>query len=100
MPKPRKIPTVRQPEVVPALSVRFVNRQPLPVEVRADWIQELGRSSAAKIKRKFMRGMITYGTDIGERDIIYLLDAIEEEALDTLGYVAELRRRCQHNHKL
>jgi len=83
-----------------ALSVRFINRQPIPVDERSDWIQQLGRDSARKIKRKFMKGMIVYGTDIGERDIDYLLNAIEEEALDTLGYVAELRRRVQINHKL
>lgn len=96
---PRKSAAIMQAPAA-ALSVRFINRNPIPVDERSDWIQQLGRDSARKIKRKFMRGMIVYGTDIGERDVGYLLDAIEEEALDTLGYVAELRRRVQINHKL
>lgn len=85
---------------MPPLSVRMTDRDPMDRDDRLAWLDDIARRYSGRLRSKFTKGMIEHKGDIGEHDIRYLIDAIEEEALDTLAYVAELRRRLNYNHKL
>lgn len=66
---------------------------PLPSAKRDSWLRGTIRSLGARIKTKFMLGRAQYGTDIGEQTTEYLLNQMEEEAIDQLMYVREMKRR-------
>lgn len=72
------------------------DQDPLPAMTRDRWLRKTRRELNARMLEKFMTGRATYGTDIGKQTVDYLIDAIEQEAIDTLMYVRELKRRRQY----
>ncbi len=60
---------------------------------RDSWLRGTIRSLGAKIKTKFALGRIEHGGDIGSQTVDFLLDQMEQEAIDQLMYVRELKRR-------
>ena len=75
------------------MNICFLNQQPLPQPKRDSWLRGTIRSLGARIKTKFALGRVQYGSDIGDQTVDFLLDQIEEEAIDQLMYVRELKRR-------
>lgn len=74
-------------------TMEFHTTQPLPSAKRDSWLRGTIRSLGARIKTKFMLGRAQYGSDIGEQTTEYLLNQMEEEAIDQLMYVREMKRR-------
>lgn len=75
----------------------ITDKDPLPPLKRQSWLRGTTRSLGARIKEKFKLGEAQYGCDFGTQTAEYLIDQIEQEAIDTLMYVRELRRRIQAN---
>ncbi len=71
----------------------FLERDPMTQPKRDSWLRGTIRSLGAKIKTKFRMGRVEHGGDIGDQSIDYLLNQMEEEAIDQLMYVRELKRR-------
>lgn len=66
---------------------------PLPQPKRDTWLKRTCRKLISRMNTKFKLGRVQYGTDFGEQTVDYLLDQIEQEAIDQLMYVSELKRR-------
>lgn len=62
---------------------------------RYPWLNDNINRVATKSFAKFMSGACEHRCDIGAQTVEYLLNQIEDEAIDTLMYVAELRRRIK-----
>ena len=75
------------------MKVPFINQDGLTQPKRDKWLKSTLRELIIRISTKFRVGRATYGSDIGDQTVDYLLQAIEEEAMDTLMYVRELKRR-------
>lgn len=73
--------------------IHFNTTDPLTQSKRDSWLRGTLRSLGSRIKTKFALGRIEHGGDIGDQTVDYLLDAIEQEAIDTLMYIRELKRR-------
>lgn len=71
----------------------FNNQDPLTQPKRDSWLRGTIRSLGAVIKAKFAMGRIEHGGDIGSQTVDFLLDQMEQEAIDQLMYVRELKRR-------
>lgn len=74
-------------------TVLFLHRDPLTLDKRSSWLKRTARSLVAKMQDKFIIGQLEHKCDIGEQTTEYLLEAIEQEAIDQLTYVRELKRR-------
>lgn len=77
------------------LSVHFRMKDPLSQEDRIHWLEHELPRIMERASGKFQRGIVEHKCDIGEQDIYYLLDQMEQEAIDQLFYTAELRRRIK-----
>lgn len=77
------------------LSVHFRFKDPMPEGWRVIWLEDMVGGLTRRMVDKFRRGMVEHRCEFGEQDIYYLLNAIEEEAIDTLFYVNELKRRIK-----
>jgi hypothetical protein len=75
--------------------LQFAVTDPLVSDKRNSWLRRTCREIAAKVKLKFKMGEAQYQCDFGDQTVDYLLDQIEQEAIDTLMYITELRRRRQ-----
>lgn len=62
---------------------------------RRKWLKSETKQVRDKIRAKFLRGQVEHQSEFGEQGIEYLLEAIEEEAIDTIMYVRELKRRVK-----
>ncbi len=71
----------------------FLIVDPMPPAKRARWVEVMSKDISRKAKTKFVMGQLEHGCDFGEQTVDYLLQAIEEEAIDTLMYIRELKRR-------
>lgn len=60
---------------------------------RLEWLAENADYVARAFTAKFMRGRSEHQSDIGTLTIPKLLEEMEQEALDQLSYVRELKRR-------
>ncbi len=72
---------------------QFKNQDPMTQPKRDSWLRGTIRSLGARIKAKFAMGRIEHGGDIGSQTVDFLLDQMEQEAIDQLMYVRELKRR-------
>ena len=79
----------------PQLSVHFRQSDPLSLKDRSDWLEAHAQRVANRSHAKVTLGMLEHGGDIGVQSITYLLDQLEDEAIDTLAYIAELKRRIK-----
>lgn len=73
--------------------VDFYYTDPLPPLKRASWLRGTVKSIGARVKEKFGLGAAQYKGDFGEQTVDFLLEQIEQEAIDQLMYVRELKRR-------
>lgn len=93
-----KVSRRRKPDPLgppPQLSVHFRQTDPLPLKDRSDWLEAHAQRVASRSHAKFTLGMLEHGGDIGSQTVGYLLDQLEDEAIDTLAYIAELKRRIK-----
>ena len=60
---------------------------------RAQWLEYTADKLVEHFVAKFNDGAQKYGCDIGELTVARLLEEMEQEALDQLAYVRELKRR-------
>ena len=66
---------------------------PLTWHTRIKWLSVTAHSIADKFKAKYAKGMEEKKSDLGEVTTYDLLEEMEQEALDQLAYVRELKRR-------
>lgn len=71
----------------------FNDKDPMLQGKRDSWLRRTCRELISRMATKFKMGRVQYGTDMGEQTTDYLLDQIEQEAIDQLMYVRELKRR-------
>ena len=65
----------------------------LTSSVRESWLKTATRNFATQMYDKFLAGAKEHGGDLGDIPNAKLIAHIEEEALDTALYTAEMRRR-------
>lgn len=68
-------------------------KQPMTNDERQNWLLATASDQRSAFIAKFARGMVEHKGDIGEVPFEHLLAEMQQEALDQLAYVAELRRR-------
>lgn len=78
-----------------SLSVHFRNKDPMLPAARIHWLEHELPLIMERASGKFQKGMLEHKCDIGDQDVHYLLEAIEQEAIDTLFYITELKRRIR-----
>lgn len=71
-------------------------KQPLGSAARQAWLLSVASDQKSAFIAKFVAGEIEHQGDIGDVPFEHLLAEVQQEALDTLAYVAELRRRVNH----
>lgn len=70
-----------------------INISPLDPVQRKLWVAEVANSLPAVFTDKFNRGQVEHNGDIGSVPLLSLLNEMEQEALDQLAYVREIKRR-------
>lgn len=75
------------------MNLIFRNKDPLTQNKRDVWLRKTCRELISRLATKFKLGRVQYACDFGEQTTEYLLDQIEQEAIDQLMYVRELKRR-------
>ena len=73
--------------------VKVMTRDRMFAVERSKWMYETAGRVGQEWIRKYQKGQHEHKTDLGELTVAKLLDELEAEALDTLSYVAEIRRR-------
>lgn len=71
----------------------MANHDPLAREKRLVWKAEVKKRIADNWAAKYAEGQAEHKGDLGSVGVVSLLDEMENEALDQLSYVYELRRR-------
>lgn len=71
----------------------FADKDPMSSVARTAWLNQFVSVHANKAKDKFIKGNNEHKCDFGDQSVEYLLDAIMEEVIDQLFYIAELKRR-------
>ena len=74
-------------------TVPFVNQDPMEQKRRELWVGAVQQRISERLGAKFDHGALEHHCEFGDQTVAYLLDQIEDEAIDTLNYVNELRRR-------
>jgi hypothetical protein len=69
------------------------NLDPLKPHERTDWVYKTAVEVRHQWSDKFEKGQKEHAGDIGTVPVLELLRQMEQEALDQLAYVRELRRR-------
>lgn len=74
--------------------------QPLSLSTgaRSEWLGAEGRRLQKAWIAKYLTGAIEHHGDLGEVSLLDLLKEMEQEHLDALSYIAELRRRVLNEH--
>jgi len=78
---------------MPTTPTTYQTVDALPPVLRDRWLRRTARELSSAIKAKFKLGEAQYQSDFGNQTIDFLLDQIEQEAIDTLMYVREMKRR-------
>jgi hypothetical protein len=78
----------------------FKDSDPMSETKRASWLKRTCRNLSVRIREKFALGRAQYDSDIGSQTVEFLLDQMEQEAIDQLMYVRELKRRVQEREDL
>ena len=71
------------------------SKEPMSAEERKQWLEATTTSLALSWQIKYRNGTIEHKQDLGELTIGQLLNEIENEALDQLSFVRELKRRLK-----
>lgn len=72
----------------------MASQAPMDIESRAGWVQDTSADIARSWILKFATGQAAHkGADLGNVPVAQLLQEMEQEALDQLSYVRELKRR-------
>lgn len=71
----------------------MMEKAPLTPEAREAWLQVRASGIQEQMLAKFRAGQVEHAGDIGELSVRSLLDQMEQEAMDQLWYVKELKRR-------
>lgn len=75
------------------MKVSFLVQDIMSQPKRETWLKKTCRELLSRMQTKFKMGRVQYGSDFGNQTVDFLLDQIEQEAIDQLMYVRELKRR-------
>ena len=80
---------------------RIRNQSPLQKNLRTRWMHVMAHDIALNWRHKFEAGRVEHPeSDIGELTFEQLIDEMENEALDQLSYVLEIKRRLADNKRI
>jgi len=71
----------------------FLDVDPLPLDQRDLWLKRTVIEVSTGLRSKFIIGQAEHGCDLGKVCVLRLLDEMENEAIDQLMYIQELKRR-------
>ncbi len=69
------------------------DKDPLSTEARKSWLVTTALAIGARFQAKYEAGALEHQGDLGSVGMMELLDHMEQEALDQLAYVREIKRR-------
>jgi hypothetical protein len=72
---------------------QFRDTNPMNKTERHNWLYVTAHDICARLIKKYITGEMEHATDLGNVETMTLLDELEAEHLDSLSYIAELRRR-------
>jgi hypothetical protein len=73
--------------------VEIVDQEPLGKGPRRNWLLDTAEDIKDCFIRKFVNGQKEHGCDLGSVHTLDLLKEMEQEALDQLAYIREMKRR-------
>lgn len=79
-------------------TTNFATNDPLKEPARTSWVLATAGDIRKRFESKFMAGQVEHEGDIGAVPVTRLLSEMEDEAIDQLSYVHEIRRRLQTGH--
>jgi len=74
-------------------STTIAEKLPMLPDDRERWIHDESLRIGHAFSVKYRKGAIEHKSDLGDASLIRILNEMEQEALDQLAYVAELKRR-------
>jgi hypothetical protein len=70
-----------------------INIMPMAAADREQWIIMTAQTLPALFTNKYKAGQIEHRGDLGSVPLMSLLEEMEQEALDQLAYIREMKRR-------